>query len=162
VIHRARRIGQAAILLAGVLAVGACSPPPSSLVTSLAIPTSAPSAQQKREIDRVATGYLTALASGDASQAALFRERGFDLTQSRASAFGRFASQTMAGFSVQSVQGQSVASGVKNNSGEPAWVATVTVGVIESSQPATFTIRIGGVLGSKATVISATADESAR
>ena len=163
-IRRGGRLAQGAVLVACALVLNGCAPQPdrASSPKSIGISFRSPSPQEKSAIDGTVTNYLEALASGDASEAASLHHLTFDLKQSRTSAFGRYASKPMSAFSVHSIQGESVSGTIKNSERQPAWVATATVGMVESKAPVTFMIRIGGVLGSRVTVLSATADASAR
>jgi hypothetical protein len=106
-------------------------------------------------IERTVTGYLAAIAAGQADRIQRLRDGVIDPQEARTSALGRFASGKIAAFQVRSIHDEQFVSA--NGLGSPAtgWSAIATVDLIQGAARHSLDIRLSGTYGSEGTVDSA-------
>lgn len=113
----------------------------------------------KSNIDLAVNDYIRALAALDVAAASRIHEGGFSMDLSRASAFGRYASDSSSTFYFGPVMDEKV---VGPGSKPTGWLARALVAVTASGQVHVFTIALSGSMGDHLTVSGASVDSSAR
>jgi hypothetical protein len=152
----------AAILVVGPLTLGGCSSSqdPSDAASSVSVMAASP--DYRHDIDQTVTRYLWALASGDIGRATELHEGGFNLELSRASAFGRYASNPDNTFFIGRASDEKVVGGDDTGTRPTGWRASAVVAVVEGTRIRTVTVTLSGVIGDTDTVSGGSVDASAR
>jgi hypothetical protein len=151
-----------AVLLVGSLALAGCSFGQDSNDASSAVTVSTAPTVYRHDIDQTVMRYLWALASGDVARATELHEGGFNLDLSRASAFGRYASNPSNTFFIGPIWDEKVLGGDDPEAKPTGWRASAIVAVVEGTQIKTFTVTLSGVVAETDTVTGASVDSSAR